>query len=765
MPGRPLPRLPRLAPLWALLLCAPLFGAKAPAAPDTVVRTPSSEAWGLKQTAPRAAFERRLLDAFDSSGLGGRIGLVVHSARAGGYLHAVRPDTAFTPASTLKLVVTSTALATFPEDWAPQTLLRLYGHPEGRRFHGRLSIVGRGDPSVSGRFYGDPLFVLRSWCDSLRALGVDTLVGEIEVDRFWYPDPPSPETWERRFLDSWYGAQVTALAFNDNCALLRILPGAAPGDSVTVSVQPNLPLFEVDRSGAKTVAGKRRRIRYALDRLDDKVTVTGEIGADAMPMEAVIPVRQSQFWFEEAFREAMRLSGIEVVPESAPSPLPLHGELRMTTVPLRSIVAEINQRSQNFYAETLLRQIGAKEGGVPSVENGLRAERRFLAEAGIDTSRMTLLDGSGLSLGNRVTPREMNKLLQFMLRSPRLDAWWSSLAWPDAGTRMPRLEFGYRTRFKTGYVGGVQGLAGYVATALGDTLCVTLYVNGYKGPDQAARDLMDSLWKSIADHEDAERAGLRLARLDWEAGRGETGLERRIDFFSKRMLGRPYLLGPTGEGARGEISDRPLIRPDSLDCVTFVEHVLALALARDPEEVLPRLTELRYRGGKADFASRNHFFVEDWMRGGNRDLVRPRAFPDEVVEKRTMGRRKFAALNGLDTAGIEDPVSSLAYLPRERAVALFDTLRSDRFRVSGVAFVDDVDWLWATHVGLVVQDSGKTALLRHASSKAGGVAERKLSDYLKSRPKLKGVVLFDFAAPRAGPGRKGDREGPQSPNF
>ena len=742
----------RPAAACALLLCATLFGANRPGAPAAPAPepTPGSSAFGLDQTKPRAAFERRILDIFDSSGIGGRLGLVVHSRKQGKYLHAVRPDTAFTPASTLKLVVTSTALETFPEDWAPQTLLRLYGSQEGKTFRGRLVVVGRGDPSVSGRFFGDPLFVLRSWCDSLRAMGIDTIAGAVEVDRSWYPDVPSPETWERRFLDSWYGAEITALAFNDNCALMRILPGAKAGDSVDVAVSPGLSLFSVDRTNAKTVPGKRRRLRYSLDRLENKVTVSGTIGEDAMPMDAVIPVRQSQFWFEEAFREAMRLQGLELAPEPAPAVLPLWAELRMKTVGLPSILAEINQRSQNFYAETLLRQIGAKTSGTASVAKGLEAERKRLASIGIDTSRIRLVDGSGLSLSNRVTPREMNKLLQKTLSSPHLDLWWSSLARPDFGSRMPNFEFPYRTRFKTGYVGGVQGLAGYVATALGDTLCVTLYINGYKGSDQAARAVMDSIWTAVADHEDAERRALRTARLDWEAGRGVKGLLPRMDFFSKRMLGRPYLAGPTGEGASGEVSDRPLVLPDSLDCVTFVEHVLALALAENPEEILPRLTEIRYDRGIADFAHRNHFFVDDWIRGGNRALVSLRPLPGDTLLSRTMGRRRFAAANGLDTAGVEDTPSELRVLPREKAIALFDTLKSGP-RVSGIAFVDGLDWIWATHVGLVVQDSGKAAVLRHASSRLGEVSEQKLSDYLRSRPKLAGIVLWDVVAPRAGP--------------
>ena len=131
-------------------------------------------------------------------------------------------------------------------------------------------------------------------------------------------------------------------------------------------------------------------------------------------------------------------------------------------------------------------------------------------------------------------------------------------------------------------------------------------------------------------------------------------------------------------------------------------------------------------------------------------LVSLRPLPGDTLLSRTMGRRRFAAANGLDTAGVEDTPSELRVLPREKAIALFDTLKSGP-RVSGISFVDGLDWIWATHVGLVVQDSGKAAVLRHASSRLGEVSEQKLSDYLRSRPKLAGIVLWDVVAPRAGP--------------
>lgn len=708
---------------------------------DDTTTTPGSSQWGLKQSPPRQKFERELLALFDTSKVGGQLGLTVWSQKGRKWLHTVRPDTPFTPASTLKLLTTSAALHYIEPNWRPQTVVRLYGLHEGKTFKGRMVVVGKGDPNISGRYYSDPLAVLRIWADSLKSLGIDTLQGAIEVDRFWFPDPLYPATWANRFKDQWFAAEISALAFNDNCALLRILPGASPGDSLVVSVQPELDFFQIDQQNAKTVTGKRRRIRYSLDPLINKVTISGTIGADAPPFEATIPVRQSQFWFEAAMREALLQSGIELVPEPTSALLPLWSELRFTTAPLASIISEINSRSHNFYAETLLRLIGAQTEGTASVANGLQAVYRFLKKSKIDSASFTLLDGSGLSLGNRVQPRAMNLLLQRMLSHPQFDLWWHSLAWPNSGSRMKGLAYPYRTRYKTGFVAGVQGLAGYITTALDDTLTVTLYINGYTSSDSKARELMDELWMRLVDHEDAERKQLHLARIAFRSISKEKDLQTKIKQLTSQWIGTPYSLLGTGEGSQGEVADEPLIQLDEMNCVTMIENALAISRAANEEEILSSLLKIRYSGLKFDFSHRNHFFVDDWIKNNEKKgVVSLLRLPGDTLWTRTMNRRYFYSLNGLDTTSIANTPSKLWVLPREKAIPYLDSLRGDE--MLGIAFVGKLDWLWVTHTGLLLLNKEETPTLRHASSLRKMVADQLITDYLQEQKGVQAIILF-----------------------
>lgn len=92
-----------------------------------------------------------------------------------------------------------------------------------------------------------------------------------------------------------------------------------------------------------------------------------------------------------------------------------------------------------------------------------------------------------------------------------------------------------------------------------------------------------------------------------------TGVVARIDAFSQRFLGKPFLDAPLGEGGRDRYDHGPLYRFDCFDCTTFVETTLALAVSQTPAEFERKLIQIRYRDSNVSFASRNHFPCLDWI--------------------------------------------------------------------------------------------------------------------------------------------------------
>jgi hypothetical protein len=89
-------------------------------------------------------------------------------------------------------------------------------------------------------------------------------------------------------------------------------------------------------------------------------------------------------------------------------------------------------------------------------------------------------------------------------------------------------------------------------------------------------------------------------------------MDKRIDFFSAAFLDKPYLLGALGEGAKGQFDQFPLYRPDAFDCETYVDTVVALALASNLKGFQQCINQIRYKEGNVSFIDRNHFASLDW---------------------------------------------------------------------------------------------------------------------------------------------------------
>lgn len=90
-------------------------------------------------------------------------------------------------------------------------------------------------------------------------------------------------------------------------------------------------------------------------------------------------------------------------------------------------------------------------------------------------------------------------------------------------------------------------------------------------------------------------------------------LEQRIVSLSEQLLQKPYVLEPVGEGPTGQYNQEPLYRVDVFDCVTYVDSVLALALANNLREFQNNYQKINYYNGEIAFTKRCHFTDADWV--------------------------------------------------------------------------------------------------------------------------------------------------------
>lgn len=211
------------------------------------------------------------------------------------------------------------------------------------------------------------------------------------------------------------------------------------------------------------------------------------------------------------------------------------------------------------------------------------------------------------------------------------------------------------------------------------------------------------------------------------------GPPQRSEVLSRQFLGTPYgantLIGSVTE------PELLVVELQRVDCFTYADYVEALKRARNREEFLDSLTEVRYRGSVVEFQNRKHFFT-DWS------AVAPAIATDITKSLGANSIEVTKNLNKKDSGGVY--LTGLPVVPRT-----ISYLPSQRVDSSVVARLRTGDYVGAyaqdggldvTHVGIFI-DTPDGPVFRNASSlpAANRVIDTPLADYLQTVP---GVVVL-----------------------
>ncbi|HEX6039113.1 D-alanyl-D-alanine carboxypeptidase/D-alanyl-D-alanine endopeptidase [Longimicrobium sp.] len=436
-------------------------------------------------------------------------GIEVRDAATGTVVYARNAARPMVPASNLKLVVTATAAHHLDPDYRFRTSVYATGPVVDGVLQGDLVLYGRGDPMISGRYFGDRTAVLDSMADSLAARGIRRVTGGVIADESWWDREYVRPDWDPADRLWWYAAPVSALLFNDNSIDVTLRPGASAGTPARVTAEPSSGAYRL-RNEARTVAsGGSRTIDLQRGTAPGEVRAVGQVPVDAGADEEHFAVDDAARWTGTVFRETLERRGIDVARDeirivSDPSASVSGGSAAVfdwRSPPLPQAIGPVLLNSQNLFAEVLVKTLGREVRGQGSWDAGLALERAFLTGVvGVDSADFVLRDGSGLSDGNRVTPRALARLLDYVRRTPRLAVVRQKL--PVSAAREGSLRSRFqdlpgRVAAKTGYIGGVNSLSGYLTMRDGRELIFVIIGNGEAAQADRIRAI-DDVVRAIA---------------------------------------------------------------------------------------------------------------------------------------------------------------------------------------------------------------------------------------------------------------------------
>lgn len=443
-------------------------------------------------------------------GLSGDVGIAVYSVDRERALYVYHPDRVLLPASNMKLYTTAAALDRLGPDFQYTTSLYVNGpiRPDGT-LEGDVIVVGRGDPAISGRFYGDSAtYVFDQFAARLRHIGVRRVTGRLIGDASYFDDARVAPGWESGNLLWWYGARVSALSFNDNVVTITVRPGDRVGAPASVSFYPHTDVLGIVNRVTTTGARGGRSIGISRRPAIGGYELIGRIPVQSAPLTYVVAVDDPPGFAVSVLRDRIERAGIAVLgadrvvydrahlPPGARRLVASHTSPRMA-----EIVRVINKRSQNFFAEQVLKTMGAVHRGEGSFSDGREVVRDALRDMGVEAWEFRMDDGSGLSRLDRTTARVTAQLLVAMRRHTRFAEYYDSLLLAGADGDPRRLDHPAargNVRTKTGTLRGVSALSGYVTTRDGELLAFSVITNGLRGGKGASIAVEDAVAERLA---------------------------------------------------------------------------------------------------------------------------------------------------------------------------------------------------------------------------------------------------------------------------
>ncbi|WP_414690161.1 D-alanyl-D-alanine carboxypeptidase/D-alanyl-D-alanine endopeptidase [Nostoc sp.] len=415
-----------------------------------------------------------------------RWGILVQPLSTGPILYSRDAQKYFTPASNLKLLTTAAALQQLGANFRIRTSIYQDGN-------GVLRVVGRGDPSLSDT-------QLQTLAQQLKQKGI-TQIQQLIADDSYIQGDIVNSTWQWEDVQSDYGAPVSSFILNQNIFSLKLVPQAVGKSLQVVWTDPGEARQWRTINQSVTVAQNQPSYVNVNRELSGTVLrIQGQLTTNSEPSLIDLPVVDPNYYFLRRFRAALATEKIALGQISVANRGVNQEEIAFVESPLLSeLLAETNLNSNNLYAEALLRALAVKKPRVnqTSADVGLEVVKASLTQLGVDPANYILVDGSGLSRRNLVTPEAFVQTLRGIARTPTAYIYRASL--PVAG-KSGTLKGRFQdtpaegiVQAKTGTLTGAISLSGYMNAPKYEPLVFSIIVNQSEQPATVLRQAIDEI--------------------------------------------------------------------------------------------------------------------------------------------------------------------------------------------------------------------------------------------------------------------------------
>ena len=446
----------------------------------------SIESYASARTEIRALVNKyRLSDA--------KIGIAAQRVNSGKLLYSFAEERGMTPASNNKIFTATTALNVLPKSFRFTTTAF---YPKGKYnagvVDGNLYIEFSGDPSLTGSQLYDLIA-------QVKQAGIHKVNGNVIIVANKFTGDYIPKGWSKDDSLYCFAAPASTLNVNKNCFVIKLINSS--GDNTRVKRVLNTSNIKTQNSAKLATASQRKTCPFSMYMTDD----------NTLHLSGCLP-RKREFYLNlaianpalktlDTIKDFIQQVGINVsgsVQIGQFGQQALKQVAQIKSADLDNLLAHMLLKSDNLYAESFARTIGNKLAHNGSIEGSTKAIENYLSNNyNINTKDLVMVDGSGLSRLDHVTPLFMVNLLTKVYNSPIGKRFYYALPTSGVdGTLAYRMggKLQSKVHAKTGTLAGVSSLSGYLLTKRNHLISFSIILNDLKTSQRAkARIFQDEV--------------------------------------------------------------------------------------------------------------------------------------------------------------------------------------------------------------------------------------------------------------------------------
>ncbi|MGI4856354.1 MAG: D-alanyl-D-alanine carboxypeptidase/D-alanyl-D-alanine endopeptidase [Janthinobacterium lividum] len=386
---------------------------------------------------------------------------------------------AMTPASTMKVVTTYAGLSMLGADFRWQTSAFADGTLANGVLHGNLYIEGTGDPFLVPEQLGDLIA-------QIRRAGITQIAGDLVLDKGYFDlstrdAPPLDDA-----ATAPYNVGPDPLVYAFKALTIDVSPGA--DGAAQIDIQPPLAQLRIVNDIRMTGGACRGgEANPAVSNGADgtlNLRFSGSLSTRCGTQQTNIAVLDHTRFFSGGFLALWQQAGGTFTGTVREAPVPVAAQrvaVHMSP-PLSEVIRSMNKFSNNTMARNLYLTIGAVTFKPPATLDGTeRMMNRWFKRNHIDAQGLVVDNGSGLARDAAISAETMGELLNSAYRSPVAQPLMDSL--PTVGVdgtmrhRLTNSGITGHAQIKTGTLGNVRAIAGYVFAANGHPYVVVSFIN------------------------------------------------------------------------------------------------------------------------------------------------------------------------------------------------------------------------------------------------------------------------------------------------